>query len=85
MKNLWNKACDFVVACVVTLVALPVALLSSGSAQATVPAGVQTVFTDTATDFGTVVGYGWTLFLVIVGGLVMFGIVRRVISRTAGR
>jgi hypothetical protein len=52
-------------------------------AQAAVPAGVETVFTSTATDFGTIVGYGWTLFLVIVGGLILFGIVRKVISKVA--
>jgi len=57
----------------------------SAPAQAAVPTGVETVFTTAATDFGTVVGYGWTLFLVIVGGLLLFGIVRRVISKAAGR
>lgn len=57
----------------------------SAFAGATVPAAVETVFTDTATDFGTVLGYGWTLFLIIVGGLLLFGIVRRVLSRTVGR
>lgn len=54
-------------------------------AKAAVPAGVETVFTTAATDFGTVVGYGWTLFLVIVGGLMLFGLVRKVVSRSAGR
>jgi len=54
-------------------------------ASATVPAGVETVFTAAATDFGTIVGYGWTLFLVIVGGLILFGIVKKVIARSAGR
>lgn len=57
----------------------------STAAQAAVPTGVETVFTTAATDFGTIVGYGWTLFLVIVGGLVLFGIVKKVISRAAGR
>ena len=54
-------------------------------AQAAVPAGVETVFTTAATDFGTIVGYGWTLFLVIVGGLILFGLVRKVVSKAAGR
>lgn len=54
-------------------------------AQAAVPAGVEVVFTTAATDFGTIVGYGWTLFLVIVGGLILFGIVKKVVSRAAGR
>jgi len=62
-----------------SVLALPVV------AHATVPTGVETVFTSAATDFGTIVGYGWTLFLVIVGGLILFGIVKKVISRSAGR
>jgi len=66
------------------LVASALAVVS-GAVQAAVPAGVETVFTSAATDFGTVIGYGWTLFLVIVGGLILFGIVRKVISRSAGR
>jgi len=68
------------------LVAGAAALLGFGAAaNAAVPTGVETVFTTAATDFGTIVGYGWTLFLVIVGGLVLFGIVKKVISRAAGR
>lgn len=57
----------------------------STAAQAAVPTGVEAVFTTAATDFGTIVGYGWTLFLVIVGGLILFGIVKKVISRATGR
>ncbi len=75
-KNL-AAACAMGVAVALSVVA--------GPAQATVPAGVETVFTTAATDFGTIVGYGWTLFLVIVGGLILFGIVKKVISRSAGR
>jgi len=55
----------------------------ASSVQAAVPTGVETVFTGLATDFGTIVGYGWTLFLVIVGGLALFGIVRRIVGKTA--
>lgn len=57
----------------------------STAAQAAVPTGVEAVFTTAATDFTTIVGYGWTLFLVIVGGLILFGIVKKVVSRAAGR
>lgn len=56
---------------------------SSGAFAASHLAGVQGVFTTLATDFATVAGYGWVLFLVIVGGLALFGIVRRVVSRVA--
>lgn len=59
--------------------------LAVAPAQAAVPAGVETVFATAATDFGTILGYGWTLFLVIVGGLILFGLVRKVVSRAAGR
>lgn len=52
-------------------------------AVAAVPAGVETVFTTTATDFGTIVGYGWTLFLTIVGGLLLFKIAKKVFSKAS--
>jgi len=78
MKALVQKCKTLALAAVVAVSSLVVA-----PAQAAVPAGVETVFTSTATDFGTIVGYGWTLFLVIVGGLILFGIVRRVISKVA--
>ena len=62
-----------------------VAGLASTPALAAVPTGVETVFTTAAADFSTIVGYGWTLFLAIVGGLILFGLVKRVIARSAGR
>jgi len=49
-----------------------------GNAVAAVPAGVETLFTTTATDFGTVLGYGYTLFLVVVGGLIVIKLVKKV-------
>lgn len=58
-----------------------VVLMATNAAHAAVPAGVQSIFTDLATDFGTVVAYGWVLFLVVVGGLALFGIVKKVFSR----
>jgi len=71
------QACVMGAAVALSVVAVP--------AQAAVPVGVEAVFTTAATDFGTIVGYGWTLFLAIVGGLLLFGIVRKVIARSAGR
>lgn len=50
--------------------------------QAAVPTGVETVFTTAATDFSTIVGYGWTLFLVIIGGMVLFKIVKKVFFKS---
>lgn len=58
-----------------------VALLGASAVQAAVPTGVQTIFTDLATDFGVVVGYGWILFLVVVGGLALFGIVKKIFHK----
>ena len=72
-------------ALLLSLVVAVSSLFLAPVAQAAVPVGVETVFTTAATDFGTIVGYGWTLFLVIVGGLILFGIVKKVISRSAGR
>ena len=71
------QACVMGAAVALSVVSIP--------AQAAVPAGVETVFTTAATDFGTVVGYGWVLFLAIVGGLLLFGIVKKVLSRSVGR
>lgn len=51
-------------------------------AAAAVPLGVETVFTTAATDFGTVVGYGWTLFLTIIGGLILFKLVKKVFFKS---
>lgn len=54
----------------------------TGAAHAAVPTGVEAVFTGLATDFGTVVGYGWVLFLVVIGGLALFGIVKKVFNKS---
>lgn len=59
-----------------------VAAVVAVPAMAAVPAGVETVFTTTATDFGTIVGYGWTLFLTIIGGLILFKVAKKVFGRS---
>jgi len=66
------------------LVGLLASLVAIAPAAAAVPAGVETVFEGVATDFGTVAGYGWVLFLAIVGGMILFGIVKRVLHKAAG-
>jgi len=65
----------------VALAAPVIGSLVATQAQAAVPVGVQTVFTDLATDFGTIVGYGWVLFLVVIGGTALFGIVKKVFNK----
>jgi hypothetical protein len=64
------------------LLAVVALSLVSFGASATVPAGVETVFTTTATDFGTIVGYGWTLFLTIIGGLILFKVAKKVFGKS---
>jgi len=66
------------------LVAVAPLGLVVGSAQAAVPSGVEAIFTGTATDFGTLLGYGYTLMAVIVGGLILLGLVKKVAKKSAG-
>lgn len=75
LKNLKAKALGL-------LSAVGVSLGIVAPAQAAVPTGVETVFTTAATDFGTVVGYGWTLFLTIIGGLILFKLVKKVFFKS---
>jgi hypothetical protein len=65
----------------------PVALLAAlagvvTSAKAALPTEAQAVFTQAATDFGTISGYGFTLMAVVVGGLIVFKLVRKVASKS---
>lgn len=60
-----------------------VSAVAVGSASAAVPAGVETMFTGIATDFGTVLGYGYTLMLAIVGGLIIIKVVKKVANRAS--
>jgi hypothetical protein len=62
-----------------------IALLVAGaaSAQAAVPAGVEAVFTGVATDFGTLLGYGYTLMGVVVAGMIILGLVKKVAKKAA--
>jgi hypothetical protein len=57
-------------------------LSQAPDASAAVPAGVETLFTTTATDFGTVLGYGYVLFLAVVGGLIIIKLVKKVFFKS---
>jgi len=63
------------------LVAFPLALASSVS-MAAVPAGVETIFTTAATDFGTLLGYGYAAAAVIVTGMIVLGLSLKVAKRS---
>jgi hypothetical protein len=75
MKAIRAKLAALLALVVVSVATAPLAL-------AAVPEEVEDVFTTAATDFGTVVGYGWILFLAIVGGLILFKIVRKVFAKS---
>ena len=51
---------------------------------AAVPAGAEAVFTGLATDFTTIAGYGFTALGIITGGLIVFGLVKKVAHQSAG-
>lgn len=50
-------------------------------AHAALPTGVTAMFTDVGTDVTSALALGWTLFLLVVGGLVIFKIVKKVLSK----
>lgn len=58
--------------------------LSSGlvSVHAAVPSGAEAIFTGVATDFATVIGYGFTAMAAIVGGMIVFNLVRSVAKKS---
>jgi len=64
------------------LVGASIAIGAVTNAVAAVPAGVETLFTTTATDFATVLGYGYVLFLAVVGGLIIIKLVKKVFFKS---
>jgi len=64
------------------LVAAPVLALASLPSMAAVPAGVEAIFTTAATDFGTLLGYGYTAAAVIVTGMIVLGLSLKVAKRS---
>lgn len=63
--------------------ALGAALLGATvPALAQVPASAEAVFTDVATDFGTILGWGYVLMAVVTVGMIVLGLVKRVAKRS---
>lgn len=54
----------------------------AGAANAAVPAGAEAVFTGLATDFAVIAGYGFTAMAAITGGLLVFGLVKKVARKS---
>lgn len=50
-------------------------------AMAELPAGAQAVFVQAAADFTTIAGYGFTLMATVVGGLIVFKLVKKVANK----
>lgn len=63
-----------------SLAAIP-ALFGAVAAHAAVPVAAEGIFTTAATDFGTVLGWGYTLMIAVVGGLIVLGLVKKVASK----
>ncbi len=51
--------------------------------MAAVPAGAEAVFTGIATDFATIVGYGFTAMAAVVGGLIVLKLVKKVANKAS--
>lgn len=58
------------------------AALASPAAFAAVPPAVEGAFTTMATDFGTLLGYGVTLAVIVWGGYLVLANGRKMINKT---
>lgn len=57
-------------------------LAAAAPALAAVPLGAQAIFTDAATDFGVIIGYGFIAMGAIVGGMIVFNLVKRIAKKS---
>jgi hypothetical protein len=54
-----------------------------GTAQAALPTGVSTVFTGVSDNAEDLFELAWPVFLIIIGGLITFKLVKKVIGKVA--
>jgi hypothetical protein len=59
-----------------------VASVVSVPAFAALPAGATAAFTDLGTDAGTMIDSGWTLVVLVVGGLLLIKLFRKILSKS---
>ncbi len=52
------------------------------ASQAAVPAGAEAIFTGAATDFATILGYGFTAMAAVLGGWIVFRQVKKVANKS---
>jgi len=57
----------------------------SAMAASYLDASVSPMFTQVGADVSTLIGYGWILFGIIVGGLIAFTIVKKVLHKSVGK
>lgn len=62
------------------LVVAPLAILAA-QVRAAVPAEAEAVFTGAVADFKVVAGYGFTAMAAILGGLIVFKLVKKVANK----
>lgn len=60
-----------------------VSLGAAAPAMAALPAGAEAVFTDVATDFGTILGFGYVLMGAVTVGMIVLGLVSKVAKKSA--
>jgi hypothetical protein len=62
--------------------ALVAGSLAASVASAAVPAGAEAIFTTAATDFGVLLGYGFTAMTVVIGGWIVFRQVKKMATKS---
>jgi hypothetical protein len=69
----------------VTMLLLALVSLISAPVFAAIPIEATTAFTELGADATTMIGLGWVLAVIVVGGLVVLGLFKKIASRAAGR
>ena len=59
------------------------ALLAAVSAHAALPAGATAFFTSVSTDFGDLLTAAYPVLIVITGGMIIMGLVKKVAKKAA--
>ena len=63
------------------VMSLPSLFAAAGSAQAVVPSAATDALTELGADAGTLLTAGWGLFAIVVSGLALMGIAKKVFGK----
>lgn len=66
----------------VVLGAVGYGVVAANQAYAAVPEAAEDIFTTAATDFGTIIGYGFVAMAAVVGGMIVFDLVRKIAKKS---